>query len=152
MCFLAASDKPEKYPIILPFLALRIYTGSMLTLYCYPTFWAGILFAMRLNNVRTFDSLKNSSFRIYYLSMIGQWAAQANPERGARPAAIPADRLDRTAGNNGTGQRYSAGTSGTVYRGSGRPFFQKAHDADRPGGHSVNIPGHRHFPADRLSE
>ena len=32
---------------------------------------------MRLNNLRTFDSLKNSSFRIYYLSMIGQWAAQA---------------------------------------------------------------------------
>jgi hypothetical protein len=38
MCFLAAPDKPEKYPIILPFLALRIYTGSMLTLYCYPDF------------------------------------------------------------------------------------------------------------------
>jgi MFS family permease len=32
---------------------------------------------MRLNNLRTFDSLKNSSFRIYYISMIGQWAAQA---------------------------------------------------------------------------
>jgi MFS family permease len=32
---------------------------------------------MRLNNLRTIDSLKVPSFRIYYLSMIGQWAAQA---------------------------------------------------------------------------
>ena len=32
---------------------------------------------MRLRNLRTFDSLKDPSFRIYYLSMAGQWAAQS---------------------------------------------------------------------------
>ena len=32
---------------------------------------------MRLRNLKTFDSLRNSAFRIYYLSMIGQWAAMS---------------------------------------------------------------------------
>ena len=32
---------------------------------------------MRLRNLRTFDSLRNPAFRIYYLSMAGQWAAQS---------------------------------------------------------------------------
>ena len=32
---------------------------------------------MHLKNLRTFDSLRNPSFRIYYLSMAGQWAAQS---------------------------------------------------------------------------
>ena len=32
---------------------------------------------MRLNKLRTFDSLRNPDFRIYYLSSAGGWAAQA---------------------------------------------------------------------------
>ena len=32
---------------------------------------------MRLRNLRTFNSLRNPAFRIYYLSMAGQWAAQS---------------------------------------------------------------------------
>ena len=32
---------------------------------------------MRLKNLRTFNSLRNPAFRIYYLSMAGQWAAQS---------------------------------------------------------------------------
>ena len=32
---------------------------------------------IRLKNLRTFDSLRNPAFRIYYLSTAGQWAAQS---------------------------------------------------------------------------
>ena len=90
---------------------------------------------MRLNNLRTIDSLKVPSFRIYYLSMIGQWAAQAMQN------VVQGLLVYRLTG--------STAILGTMALGSA---IQEAHNANRPGGYGIDIPDHRHFPVYRIPE